>query len=156
MKKRNNTHNLGCRAFFATSGQMGRSMVEMLGVLAIIGVLSVGGIYGYTVAMRKYRANEIVQAASMLAIMQQSANAGEGECIQLSRSGLSSTVGGVNVDMVADEDPTIPGGSNIKIQIEDLEEAEITTLCNLIENTAEGNRAYTIDSCGSDLVSCDE
>ena len=46
--------------------EKGRSMVEMLGVLAIIGVLSVGGIYGYTVAMNKYKANEVVQAASML------------------------------------------------------------------------------------------
>ena len=31
--------------------QTGRSMVEMLGVLAIIGVLSVGGIAGYSKAM---------------------------------------------------------------------------------------------------------
>ena len=30
--------------------QVGRSMVEMLGVLAILGVLSVGGIAGYSKA----------------------------------------------------------------------------------------------------------
>ena len=35
--------------------QNGRSMVEMLGVLAIIGVLSVGGISGYSKAMAKYK-----------------------------------------------------------------------------------------------------
>ncbi len=58
--------------------EKGRSMVEMLGVLAIIGVLSVGGIYGYTVAMNKYRANEIVQTASMLATLAGAANAGDG------------------------------------------------------------------------------
>ena len=46
--------------------QAGRSMVEMLGVLAIIGVLSVGGVYGYSVAMRSYRINEIVHAISLL------------------------------------------------------------------------------------------
>ena len=40
--------------------ESGRSMVEMLGVLAIIGVLSIGGIAGYTMAMNKYQANEIV------------------------------------------------------------------------------------------------
>ena len=45
--------------------ESGRSMVEMLGVLAIIGVLSVGGIAGYTMAMRKYRANELANAVSM-------------------------------------------------------------------------------------------
>ena len=49
--------------------EKGRSMVEMLGVLAIIGVLSVGGIYGYTVAMAKYKANEVAQSASMLATL---------------------------------------------------------------------------------------
>ncbi len=38
--------------------QSGRSMVEMLGVLAIIGVLSVGGIAGYSKAMHKYKVNK--------------------------------------------------------------------------------------------------
>ena len=38
--------------------QSGRSMVEMLGVLAIIGVLSVGAIAGYSKAMMKYRLNK--------------------------------------------------------------------------------------------------
>ena len=38
--------------------ESGRSMVEMLGTLAIIGVLSIGGIMGYRYGMDKYRANE--------------------------------------------------------------------------------------------------
>ena len=38
----------------------GRSMVEMLGTLAIIGVLSVGGIAAYSYGMDKYRANTIM------------------------------------------------------------------------------------------------
>lgn len=37
--------------------ETGRSMVEMLGTLAIMGVLSVGGIVGYSYAMNKYRAS---------------------------------------------------------------------------------------------------
>ena len=40
--------------------QSGRSMVEMLGTLAIIGVLSIGGIAGYSYGMDKYRANTII------------------------------------------------------------------------------------------------
>ena len=47
--------------------QKGRSMVEMLGVLAIVGTLSVGGVYGYGVAMKKHKANELLHRASMLA-----------------------------------------------------------------------------------------
>lgn len=46
--------------------QSGRSMVEMLGVLAIIGVLSIGGISGYSKAMSKYRINKTLDQISML------------------------------------------------------------------------------------------
>ena len=42
----------------------GRSMIEMLGVLAIIGVLSVGGIAGYSKAMEKYKVNKTVSEYS--------------------------------------------------------------------------------------------
>ena len=48
--------------------QSGRSMVEMLGVLAIIGVLSVGGIAGYSLSMRRHRANGVVDLASKYAL----------------------------------------------------------------------------------------
>ena len=44
----------------------GRSMVEMLGVLAIIGVLSVGAIAGYSKAMMKYRLNKQADQLSWL------------------------------------------------------------------------------------------
>ncbi len=46
------------------TNQSGRSMVEMLGVLAIIGVLSVGGIAGYSKAMNKYKLNKFVDQLS--------------------------------------------------------------------------------------------
>jgi len=40
--------------------QTGRSMIEMLGVLAVIGVLSVGGLFGYQRAMRNNRINNAI------------------------------------------------------------------------------------------------
>ena len=40
--------------------EKGRSMIEMLGVLAIIGVLSVGGIAGYSKAMAKFKVNKTI------------------------------------------------------------------------------------------------
>ncbi|MBQ8251433.1 MAG: hypothetical protein IJY92_05940 [Alphaproteobacteria bacterium] len=49
--------------------ELGRSMVEMLGVLAVIGVLSVGGIAGYTLSMRRHRANGIADIASKYALV---------------------------------------------------------------------------------------
>jgi len=47
--------------------QYGRSMIEMLGVLAIIGVLSVGGIAGYSKAMQKYRINKTIEQITLIA-----------------------------------------------------------------------------------------
>ena len=46
--------------------QLGRSMIEMLGVLAIIGVLSVGGIAGYSKAMEKFKVNKAISEYSLL------------------------------------------------------------------------------------------
>lgn len=47
--------------------ESGRSMIEMLGVLAIVGVLSVGGIAGYSRAMSKFRENKTVDMVSHIA-----------------------------------------------------------------------------------------
>ena len=38
----------------------GRSMVEMLGVLAIIGILSIGGFFGYKIVMTYHKSNETI------------------------------------------------------------------------------------------------
>lgn len=46
--------------------EKGRSMVEMLGVLAIIGVLSVGAISGYQKAIMKYKLNKHATSFNML------------------------------------------------------------------------------------------
>ena len=53
---------------YTTALQSGRSMVEMLGTLAIIGVLSIGGIAGYSYGMDKYRANTIINDVNLRAI----------------------------------------------------------------------------------------
>ena len=46
--------------------QCGRSMIEMLGVLAIIGVLSVGGIAGYSKAMTKFKLNKAIDEVNTI------------------------------------------------------------------------------------------
>lgn len=46
--------------------ETGRSMIEMLGVLAIVGVLSVGGIAGYSKAMEQWKINKILNEYSYL------------------------------------------------------------------------------------------
>jgi len=49
--------------------QKGRSMIEMLGVLAIIGVLSIGGIVLYRRAVNNHQANTILDDANRLAFV---------------------------------------------------------------------------------------
>ena len=58
---------LGATRYYASRPRMtggrgansfGRSMIEMLGVLTIIGVLSVGGLAGYSKAMQKFKLNK--------------------------------------------------------------------------------------------------
>ena len=61
-----------CRGYsFKDSGsgagmtaESGRSMVEMLGVLAIVGVISIGGVAGYNYGMNRYRTNELLDGAN--------------------------------------------------------------------------------------------
>jgi len=47
--------------------QSGRSMIEMLGVLAIVGVLSAGGIAGYSMAMQSYKTNALIEKVQLIA-----------------------------------------------------------------------------------------
>lgn len=46
--------------------QSGRSMMEMLGVIAIVGILTVGGIAGYSKAMEMWRVNKTANQISYI------------------------------------------------------------------------------------------
>ena len=109
--------------------EYGRSMVEMLGVLAIMGVLSATGIYGYKIAMRRHQANEIATMTTTLMMLAHTANAGEGGCVQLSTSDLPNSPGGVNVDIVADTDV---GGQTYIQLINYGNSDDVTSLCDAV------------------------
>ena len=51
-----------------TCGERGRSMVEVLGVLAVMGVLSIGGVAGYRYAIDKMNANDIINEVRKRAV----------------------------------------------------------------------------------------
>lgn len=86
----------------------GRSMVEMLGVLAIIGVLSIGGIAGYTMAMNRYRANQVIDIASKLAVLSKqkgSVNSDYGSYVGLNELNMSpSDIYDIDLSAQEDED----------------------------------------------------
>lgn len=73
-------------------------MVEMLGVLAIIGVLSVGGIVGYRLAMTKWQANETLselnlRAHTYLEVLARTGSVGEDSFGETTRQGYSVELG---------------------------------------------------------------
>lgn len=51
------------------SSEWGRSMIEMLGALAIIGILSITGILGYRAAIERYQTNETMDELNKRAIV---------------------------------------------------------------------------------------
>lgn len=92
------------------SNENGRSMIEMLGVLAIIGVLSVGGIAGYSKAMEKFKINKTIQQITEIA-----ANIQTLYMQQKNFSGLTTETA-VQMGVVPDELETSSssyGGTNI-------------------------------------------
>ena len=64
--------------------ESGRSMVEALGVLAIMGVLAIGGIAGYRYAIDKYNANEIINDVKKRAVVISQQLAVGGNCMDCS------------------------------------------------------------------------
>ncbi len=46
--------------------QSGRSMIEMLGVLAIVGILSAAGIAGYSMAMESHKTNAVIEKIQLI------------------------------------------------------------------------------------------
>lgn len=87
------------------SEQSGRSMVEMLGVLAIIGVLSVGGISGYSKAMAKFKTSKALDQVSTTVANVRTLYSG-----QPNYSGLTTAIaiqmGAIGAEMLSGQSPT--------------------------------------------------
>lgn len=87
------------------SEQSGRSMVEMLGVLAIIGVLSVGGIAGYSKAMAKFKTSKALDQVSTTVANVRTLYSG-----QPNYSGLTTVIaiqmGAIGAEMLSGQSPT--------------------------------------------------
>lgn len=108
--------------------ECGRSMVEMLGVLAIIGVLSVGGIAGYSKAMEKYKINKTIDQISRVVTAMQTVFVNEKKYSDsLGEAYISGddeavekmlTLGIISKDMIASS--TISGNDGIGTRIVNL------------------------------------
>lgn len=135
----------------AKNYESGRSMVEMLGTLAIIGVLSIGGIAGYSYGMDKYRANTTMNDVNLRAI-DLIAQANRGGDLSLSEWPTKSTVG---YDIRLEKDATTSkntGGiqvSSVPNRVCELlgEMTEVSNITLKIMGTD-----YTKGSCGEENV----
>ena len=134
--------------------QSGRSMVEMLGVLAIIGVLSVGGISGYSKAMAKFKLTKAQDQITMLLMNIRTAFA-----TSPSYDGLTtSTAIAYNIapsDMVTADANIGTGGtatgsgtlSNAfggSTKVSACDESEVTNDCKAVDSSAESNLYFAI------------
>ena len=132
------------------TNENGRSMIEMLGVLAIIGVLSVGGIYGYTMAMRKYKANEIAQTISMLATLARAANGGEGDSsMNLAEAGLDNTVAGMTIGATANgtQSTVVISDFSVKDKNGTADNDLVKAVCAIVPRDSTSNAGYYVSGC---------
>ena len=121
------------------TNETGRSMVEMLGVLAIIGVLSVGGIAGYNMAMKRYRANEILNTASMMVMMAAAKDGGNGGTItSLASAGLDHPYGSVEISATGSAN-----GSAGSVTITGVGDDDV---CNAVKSSV-NTSLYTVTNC---------
>ena len=85
--------------------ECGRSMVEMLGVLAIIGVLSVSAIAGYSKAMMKYKLNkQAEQLNTLLNVMYRYKSAWKGIKEYIFLTPYLIKMGEISEDMIHPDD----------------------------------------------------
>ena len=153
--------------------ETGRSMVEMLGVLSIIGVLSVGGISAYSKAVEKHKANEALHKASLMATtvsayaMSNDGNlpssiadfANLGYATELSDNGtqFNLTLSGIDKD-VCTQMQNAKGGMVRGVDCDESGNATITYYKNLATNDEEGKNSPTGEkpdpACAD--VTCDD
>ena len=153
--------------------EKGRSMVEMLGVLSIIGVLSVGGISAYTAAMEKHKANEALHKASLMATTVSAfamTNDGKlpstitdfpnsGYTTYLTDNGtqFNLTLSGIDKD-VCTQMKNVKGGMVRGVDCDESGNATITYYKNLATTQAEGEKSPTGEkpdpACAD--VTCDD
>ncbi len=127
------------------SCEKGRSMIEMLGVLAIVGVLSVGGIKGYSKAMAKIKTDKVITQLNEIILNTRIAFVNDKDYANISPS-LLIKINAVPTSMY-DANNT---GSNAIIKHALSGEVKIFTSKDLHGN----DRAFEIYATGLDAETC--
>ena len=129
--------------------QSGRSMIEMLGVFAIVGVMSVAGIVGYSKAMAKYKVNKLINRASNIVANVRTKFAAQGNYKGLDQQTAYQL--GIFPEDVAKE-CDLKGGAN-----DNIDDCPKNTFGGsvFVLNDAEGKGEYSFFEIGVDKISKD-
>ena len=103
--------------------QSGRSMIEMLGVLAIVGVLSAGGIAGYSMAMQSYKGTQLTEKIGLIATRVRTVYKGD-------YTGISNA-NMINSGKLSSNDLQNPFGGDLTVRV-----ASTSTAHFVVETTA--------------------
>ena len=125
--------------------EKGRSMIEMLGVLAIVGVLSVGGIKGYSKAMAKIKSERVTSQLNELVLNIRTLFFSAGNYRNISPQLLIS-VNAVPADMF---DPNNRGSN---AEIKNALGGDVILFTS--QDITEQNRAFEIYATGLDRNTC--
>ena len=125
--------------------QSGRSMIEMLGVLAIVGVLSMGGLAGFSKMMTQYKINATMQQINIISAKLSALGS------QVSSYGGLDNANAIKLGVVPAE--ALPdSGSDLRNPFD----GTITIFgSNLLQNGgAQDNQAYVIQYTGLPSDAC--
>ena len=128
--------------------QKGRSMIEMLGVLAIVGVLSIGGLAGYTMAMNRWRANTLTDYVTRCLVVSQTRGvdgrpAAGAACEDVLNEGLPGFVDSVEIQNYA------PDTDETRILVTGVSDTVIPVLTDKMGDRVNGVAVKRLADCGT-------
>ena len=126
--------------------ESGRSMVEMLGVLAIMGIITLAFIKAYSYAWNKHRSNEISDGVSGRAMVGTMEKAQYGV---VSLTGFPDTIGGYPTRANTDFDDN---KGQFEIVVSEVPEA----VCNNLMNSKPVNAIYVYGGLSGRAETCSE
>ena len=127
--------------------ESGRSMIEMLGVLAIVGVLSIGGLAGYTMAMNRWRANSLSDYTARCVVVAQTKGVtgtpSLGACESIMSEAIPGFVTSVSLSSYNKEtDETTVTVAGISSSVQTVLTDKMGTRVNGVKFTAPGTFSY--------------
>ena len=132
--------------------EQGRSMVEMLGVLAVMGLLSVMAFAGFRIALNKHYANEILNEANKRAVIVAGQIGFNQGTPSLSEFSNNTFTGGTFDSSVT----TNPQTESFALKVSNVPEAVCQNILSMIDDhtmlrrlTSEANMALGIANCAT-------